>query len=535
MVKIIILAALSLLLASPLLISVIQPDGSMIVNGSGDGLWHISLVSELKKQIPPTFPGMVDIQLKNYHYFSDFIWALISKVTGISSSVVYFQIGSVIVCLALVYTTFILAKYFTKSNFWSIVSVITALFLGSASFLKPFFIKGSQSLGNNFMLDQPYDQLINLHTGVGFILIMGGTLLTFKWLSKGILKFGIWASFVFAILFGFKTFFAIPMALAFGTTCLLQIKKTKFKSLIPAAILVVLSLVIYLSISDKVGVGSGSPIKYRPGWLLTKMIEDNDRFNLDGYYLKQLHYESMGSQLRLVQMEVEKLFIFILGNYWIKLLGLFYLVRNFKKFPKENIFLSLCILFSVLLTLLIVPEPDPFNAIQFGQISVLFIGLLFGLFLFQINRKVLLIPLILFFGIIFYKDFFTQKRFNEYIIPAEEVSALKFIKNNTSPTSVIMVDPIFNNKKMKVTAIGERRTFYTGENVTFILGIDDLTRKKAQSDFFAENAEKEDLKKIVSDNKIDYIYSSTPSIFQEIGYEPVFSNTIVHIYKTDIN
>ena len=533
MKKYFLLLVLALILASPLLVSTLRSDGSMLINGSGDNLWHLSLAVETQKQIPPTFPGISGLPLKNYHYFSDLMWGVVSKITNIAISTLYFQVGSLAVCLVLVFSVYKLAYYYSKKVSWSIVCVITTLFVGSASFVKPYFIKGSTWSGNNFMLDQPYDQLINLHTGIGYILILLGTFFVFKWFKTSALKYSFFAALVFSFLFGIKIFFAIPMATAFGLICLVQVKETKFKSLLPALLLFALSLLIYFTISDKVGFDHGSPIVLRPGWLITKMIEDPDRFNLEGYYLKQLHYESKNNWLRLSQMGIEKVLMYIFGNFWIKLLGIFYLVKTFKKNQKENIFLSLCICISLVLPLIVTPQPEPFNTIQFGQVATIFLGLLLGLFASSSKRNTIILafftPIIIYS---FYKDFFNPKKFSEYIIPKEEISALTYLKSNSNANAIVMVDPAFENKKMKVSALAERRTFYTGDNISWIFNIVDNNRSVIQTMFFSSEADKVYTEKTIKDYSINYIYSSSPERFAEIGYPLIYSNPKVYIFKT---
>lgn len=535
MKHLLLLLVLAIILASPLLISSIRPDGSMLINGSGDNLWHISLAIETQKQIPPTFPGISGVPLKNYHYFSDLIWGTLSKITNIEITTMYFQIGSLIVCFLLVFSIYKLANMFTKNKNWSIVCVLTTLFIGSAAFVKPLFIKGATWNGNVFMLDQPYDQLINLHTGIGYILFFLGTILVFKWFSTGLLKYGYYAAFVLSLLFGVKVFFAIPIAIAFGIMCLIQIKETKFKSLLPAFLLFILSILIYTSISDKTSLGQNSPIIFRPGWLLTKMVEDPDRFHLDGYYLKQLHYQSKNNYLRLTQMEVEKVLMYILGNFWIKLLGVVYLIKSFKKHSKINIFLSLCIIISLALPLIITPQPESYNTIQFAQVAVLFLGFLLGLFASSSTKNTIFVALLTpVFLFSFYKDFINQKKFNEYVISKEEMSALYYLKNNTDKDSIVIVDSAFNNN-MRVSALAERRTFYTGENISWIFDITDKKRNEIETKFFNPNTEKGYLENAIKEYSIDYIYTSQPLSFNKYGYSLVFSSPQVYIFKINNN
>ncbi len=533
-INLLILLVLAVILASPLIFSSVRPDGSMLINGSGDNLWHLSLSAEIQKQMPPTFPGMSGIALRDYHYFSDALWGILSRLTGVPITILYFQIGSVLVCFLLSFVIFKLAKTFNLDDFWSIICVITTLFVGSAAFIKPLVIKNSTWSGNAFMLDQPYDQLINLHTGIGYILIILGTLFVFRWFSSKSVKFGYLAAVAISLLFGVKIFFAIPISLAFGIICLFRIKEDGFRSLFPALLLLVLSGSIFLIVSDRTGSGHNFPLTFRPGWLLTKMVEDPERFSVEGFYLKYLHYQSKGNWLRLTQMEIEKICLYLLGNFWIKLLGIIYLIKSYQKQRQQNLFLLLCILISLALPLVVTPQPDPFNAVQFGQVAIIFMGFTFGLFLSSIKRgKLLLALMIPIFLFIIGKDFFNVRKFHEYIVNKDEYSALQYLKNNSDKYSIIMVDPVFDNKKMKVSALAERRTFYTGGNIAWLLGIDDSYRKNVQSLFFASASDSGYIKDIVNQYGINYIYTSLSTDFNQVGYPLVYSNSNVSIYKTE--
>ncbi len=524
----------AVILTSPLLLSRLLPNGTMLINGSGDNLWHLSLAVETTKQIPPTFPLMSGIPLKNYHYFSDALWGTISLLSGIPIAITYFQIGSLSVTFLLVFLIFKLAQKFSLNDFWSVICVITTLFFGSAAFIKPLFIKGSDWSGNAFILDQPYDQLINLHTGIGYILIILGTYLVLQWISSKSIKYGYLAAITLSLLFGVKIFFALPMVVAFGVVCLLQIEKNKYKNIFPAILLIILSGIIFFSISDKTGFSHNAPLTFRPGWLLTKMVEDPERFSLNGFYLKYLHYQSKNNWPRLAQMEMEKIFIYILGNFWIKLLGLIYLIKSFKRSFKENIFLGLCILVSLSLPLVITPQPDPFNAVQFGQVAVIFLGFLLGVFLAK-NKYGLLLLFVL-SPLVIYSlghDFFNSGKFHEYVIPKEEIMALDYLKINSGKDAIVMVDPIFDNKKTKVSALAERRTFFTGGIIPWLLGIDGTKRESVQESFFLSGTDVISIENIISEYGIKYIYASSSANFEKFGYPLIYSNTLVSIYKSE--
>ena len=46
-----------------------------------DGIWHLSLINQLKQQIPPQNPVFSGTTLSQYHWGFDLLVALISKFT----------------------------------------------------------------------------------------------------------------------------------------------------------------------------------------------------------------------------------------------------------------------------------------------------------------------------------------------------------------------------------------------------------------------------------------------------------------------
>ena len=48
--------------------------------GYHDGVWHLALISELKRNLPPNHPNFFGARLINYHYLWDLILAVLSKI-----------------------------------------------------------------------------------------------------------------------------------------------------------------------------------------------------------------------------------------------------------------------------------------------------------------------------------------------------------------------------------------------------------------------------------------------------------------------
>ena len=89
-----------------------------------DAIWHLSLINQLKQQIPPQNPIFSGVNLQNYHWGFDFLVAIISKITSIDSSVLYFQILPIVFSLLIGFLSFKLAFLITKNNITSIFFVL---------------------------------------------------------------------------------------------------------------------------------------------------------------------------------------------------------------------------------------------------------------------------------------------------------------------------------------------------------------------------------------------------------------------------
>jgi len=74
-----------------------------------DGMWHIAIINNLKKSIPPSNPIFAGEKLTNYNYFSDIYIAVIQKFTHIKTLTLYFKlIGPFLALLCAVSLYFIL-------------------------------------------------------------------------------------------------------------------------------------------------------------------------------------------------------------------------------------------------------------------------------------------------------------------------------------------------------------------------------------------------------------------------------------------
>jgi len=116
-----------------------------------DAIWHLSLINQLKQNIPPQNPIFAGEILSNYHWGYDLLVALISKVTLIDPSILYFQILPIIFSLILGFLSYKLAFLITKNYFNSIIFVILNYFASSFGWIVTL-IKSGQIGGESLFL-----------------------------------------------------------------------------------------------------------------------------------------------------------------------------------------------------------------------------------------------------------------------------------------------------------------------------------------------------------------------------------------------
>ena len=94
-----------------------------------DAIWHLSLINQLKTNIPPQNPIFSGTILSNYHWGFDFLVALISKLTYLDASLLYFQILPFVFALLIGFLSYKLAFSLTKNHISSLFFVLTSLLL----------------------------------------------------------------------------------------------------------------------------------------------------------------------------------------------------------------------------------------------------------------------------------------------------------------------------------------------------------------------------------------------------------------------
>ena len=323
---------------------------------SHDGLWHFALINELKQNFPPNVPTFSGVPLQGYHYFSDFIIAQTSNVTGLSPMSLYFRLYPVLIAFLWGSGAYIVVKKWTQNRVTALFSVFLSFFGGSFSYFLVLAGQTGFSMDDAFGMTQPATSLVNPQFSISivFVLLFLYSLLNYQetrrkcWLipmalvTGGITMFKVYAGMI--ILFGMGLFVGLE-----------GIHKRVFPILA-----FVISLVLFYLTYWMVNSSAGSLI-WAPLWAPHKVLIDNLPWY--GYEEKQYTYSNLGVIKGLVEIEVYGLTVFIVGSLGTRVIGLALALFIFIKRPRwPSLFAS------TLLGMTVVSLGIPLFFIQTGKV-----------------------------------------------------------------------------------------------------------------------------------------------------------------------
>jgi hypothetical protein len=522
------------ILVFPFFNSGLKQDGTYHIYGGHDAFWHLSLISEISRKIPPDFPGIAGQKLYNYNISSDFIIGILYKITKLPTDFLYFKFGSALYIIILLIGIYKLSLQITHKYFLSIIPVFTTVFSSSATFIF-LFLDRNKSIwhGNSFMLDQTYDQMINIHSILGFCLIIWTCYYILLYFQLQKLRYGLVSTFLIGFLFSVKSYYAIPLSLGFIISLIFGRKGKFTHKMIIFIFLGIFSIIFLLPsiwIPDNI---QNQQLLFKPGYILIKMIEDFNRFPDFQLLMKLQFYQNINNYPKILFIMLQLLLYYLVGNFWLRIAGLYYLYKNRIKIGNFFIFILASIALSVIIPLLIVPSSNFYNAIQFGQVSVLLLGLFFGIFLLYIKRKAVVLTLILLSSVTFFIEWPKIISEQTYVLNSMEFDAFSYIKNNTIKNSIFLVDPNLSSSSfMAVTGLGQRRTFYTGGDIAKLLGYNTKERESDNNAFFKGKFSLQETTDFIKRSKAGYILSDSKLLkLYQIPNHIIYSTNSLQIIK----
>lgn len=511
---------------------------------SRDALWRLSIIGELVSHFPPQHPGFAGELLKNYHFLYDLLIAATHVLTRISIFSLYTKWYTYLVAFLMFVSVFTFIKLFIKNKYIVWWGTLLTIFTGNVSYVLPWISRQYDFVArsNVFLSDQPFDQSHNPFNLFSYAIFITG--LTLFHSSKKNSKLVFVLSLLMGVLVGVKIYAGVVLFFAVGIAWLWELfivrQKFDWSKILP---FVFVAPIVAIIKGKSFGI-----LAFNPGWVLTKMIQDQDRLNLHDMALKEEYYWSVHNYLRIVQYKVMQLGVYFLGNLNIRIFGLLVYIRKiFRKYldSRDGVLLTAGLVAGLGIPLFFSQTRGVFDSIQFTPYGLLILGF-FTVFVFdyiysvvahtQVVKTLCIVLSIILFFIASATNIVTQitVHHGQYHISALEREGLDYIRLHSQPDAIILTD-LDGDKmaQMYVSAITERRTFLTGKALVEQVGVDIRDRETAIESFFAEPKERKDL---LAQNNITYIYLSKEGKnnvkpLLNAGLPEVFSNAEVSVFK----
>lgn len=508
-----------------------------------DGIWHLSLISELQKNVPPTNPVFAGTSLSNYHYFFDLLVAKSANLLAIDPLELLFRLFPILISILAGLLVFRVTERIFKSRTAGLFSVFFLYFGGSFGWFLTYLKDGAFAGETMFWAQQSISTLLNPPFAISVVLFLAGLLLFYDLLHKHHDKWSVLAALVllWGTLIEFKAYAGILVLGAYSLFTLQQIIfRRDFSLLLGFIPTVILSLLVFLPNNS----GSESLIELQPLWLIDSMINSADRLNWNRLMLT---LES-GVWYKLIFGYGLGISIFLLGNLGTRIISLAAL-KDFYRQP----FLLYVVVLSIILPLLFVQKGTAWNIVQFFYYGILVLNIFAGASLYYLVRKLPKFAVILLIiTIVLLTIPTTLGTFQHYLpsrppakLSAGEFEALNFLK--AQPEGRVLALPFDEKLAARVdtpkplalytstayvSAFSGKPVFMEDTVNLEILGIDNRGRLNTIRDFMKIRSQSA---KILKDNDISYVY--VPSVFNfqvdegVMGLKTIFENKEAKVYK----
>ncbi len=523
-----------------------------------DGVWHIALINQLLKSIPPVDPIFSGPVLYNYHYFYDLLVAATAYIIKSDVLSLVFRFYPVVFSLLLgIGSVCLINLLFRQSRnltLTTLISLFLIYFAGSFGWIVEFIKQRHLGGESAFWANQSVSFNLNPPFAIS-LLITIAIILLFAMKNKSVKK-----AFLLIILagtlIGFKAYAAVLVLtslLIFGVVEL--IKKRQFYYLVVFGLAGMVTATIYLINFGFKGLSqSGSLFIFAPFWFINSMIDSPDRIGWERLSIARYYSLQRREWFKFLTVELIGLGFFLIGNLGMRCFG-FIKMLNLKIFQDEDrIFVWVLSFFSLVIPLIFVQSGTPWNSIQFlyyfMYIAAVFTGPALADFF---NRfKILALPLMtLFLMIAPINSIVTAIGYlgdNPHAwISNSEMNGLKFLSEQTD--GFVLTYPYDKSLKSKigepwelsiyddtayVAAFSGKPTFLADESQNGILLTDYKKRSILSKSFFTDMDFNK--KEFLATNKIKYVY--IPKIYgvtlnETTELKKIFEDNGVLIYKIE--
>jgi len=333
-----------------------------------DGIWHISLASSLLERgfSMPIFAGAT---VSNYHIGFDLLLAILSKVSTIPISVLYFQILPPLFAV----TIGLLAALLLRKLSWNSVAISWSLFFvyfgGNLGWLVTYIRDGHIGGASMFWAQPAVLTLVNPPFALSLIILLVALIALQS--RKLILS-----ALLIGILIQVKAYAAVIVLVSLICVSIyyyLTQKKLFFAKVTVLATIV--SVMLFLPFNS----GSSSLFVFKPFWFLETMMQFPDRVGWARFGEAMVNYKLAGNLVKGALAYLIAFFIFWYGNVGTRLVAEIYSIKLLnKKREWFDIFVISSIVIGLTIPMFFVQKGTAWNTIQFFYYSLFFISLISG-------------------------------------------------------------------------------------------------------------------------------------------------------------
>jgi hypothetical protein len=514
-----------------------------------DGIWHVSLVNQLIKSIPPENPIFSQTTLYNYHYLYDILIAQTHMITGISVVDLVFRFFPILFSLLLGILSLGLLKLYSNSKTAHLVGVFLIYFSGSLGWIVEMIKHQGWGGESDFWANQSISFNLNPPFALSMIIVLTIFILL---LQKNRQRMGIVVlAVLIGSLLGFKAYAGVLMMASVGVISLVYLLRRDYSLLVVSILAAMVMGLLVVPIYD-FSQGSGGLFIWSPFWFIHSMVDSPDRIGWERLSLARMASTEQHQIFKLLAAETIGFLLFVIGNLGIRLLGGAYL---FKK-TLHPVMLLFCIL-SFIIPLLFIQSGTPWNTIQFFYYFLYLSSILTSVVIGRTHNKIIFAILLLLvllspINSIATASGYLIRRPHGYI-SNQELAGLSFLQNQS--LGIVLTYPYDKNLKAKlsepwpvviydttayVSAYTQKPTFLEDEIQISILNTnqasqDEYQKRMSEEREFFNTRDKDWIRNFISSRQITYIY--LPKIYDRVldeqlySVKKVFENDQVLIYK----
>lgn len=512
-----------------------------------DGVWHVALINQLIKSIPPQNPIFSSSILKNYHFFYDILVACAHILTNIPILDLVFRFFPVIFSLSLGIGSYFLVISLFKDRLAAFFSLYLIYFAGSFGWIVEFIKERHIGGESAFWANQSVSFNLNPPFAISLIIIIALFQIRRSFLISAMLT---------GALIVFKAYAALLMLMSLLIVGIIELFKNRsFYYLIVFVLAGLISIFLFWS-NFQIG---QTLLVLSPFWFIHSMVDSPDRVGWDRLSLAREVGLSKKQWFKYFTAEIVSLLIFLIGNLGLRFFSLGILVKIRKIIADSNLlFIFIFAFFSMLIPILFIQSGNPWNTIQFFYYFIYISALVSGIVITQILKKIpkifafLIIAAILIISPI--NSVVTASSYLSYLphakVSLNEIESLNFLSKQKE--GIVLTYPYDSRLKTKmeepwplfiydstayVSALSNKAVYLEDLSQNQILLTDYKKRQVASNDFFMGP----DSQKIafLKKNNIRYIY--IPKIFK-VGLDEsikeiskIFENKEVVIYKLNVD